>query len=103
MGAVHFSIDDRLLARLSELLPLEVFVETGTFEGATVDAALAYFDELHTIELSDELFAQATARFEGSPTVRVHHGASPEVLSKLAGPSAPTLGPLLARCALLLP
>ena len=50
MGAVHFSIDDRLLARLTELLPLEVFVETGTFEGDTVDAALTYFDELHTIE-----------------------------------------------------
>jgi hypothetical protein len=85
MGAVHFSIDGRLLARLRELLPLEVFVETGTYEGASVDAALAYFDELHTIELSDELFARAAARFEDSPAVHVHHGSSAEVLSRLSG------------------
>jgi prefoldin subunit 5 len=85
MGAVHFSIDGRLLARLRELLPLEVFVETGTYEGASVDAALAYFDELHTIELSDELFARAAARFEDSPAVHVHNGSSAEVLSRLSG------------------
>lgn len=85
MGAVHFSIDDRLLARLVELLPLEVFVETGTYEGASVDAALAYFDELHTIEVSDELFARANARFEDRLAVHVHHGSSAEVLSELSG------------------
>jgi hypothetical protein len=85
MGAVHFSIDGRLLARLSELLPLEVFVETGTYEGASINTALAYFDELHTIEASNELFARAAARFEDSPAVHVHHGSSAEVLSRLSG------------------
>lgn len=85
MGAVHFSIDRRLLERLKELLPLEVFVETGTFEGDTVDTARAFFDELHTIELSDEHFARARARFEDSPAVRVHHGSSPELLRTLSG------------------
>jgi hypothetical protein len=84
MGAVHFSIDGRLLGRLSELLPLEVFVETGTFEGASVETALAYFDELHTVELSDELFARAAARFEDSPAVHLHHGPSSEVLFTLS-------------------
>jgi hypothetical protein len=84
MGAVHFSIDGRLLARLNELLPLEVFVETGTYEGASVDAALAYFDDVHTIELSEELFARASARFENSSAVHVHHGSSPAVLSRLS-------------------
>jgi hypothetical protein len=85
MGAVHFSIDGRLLARLGELLPLEVFVETGTYEGESVDAAVAHFEELHTIEVSDELFARAKARFEDQPAVHVHHGSSAEVLSKLSG------------------
>jgi hypothetical protein len=84
MGAVHFSIDPRLLARLRDLLPLKVFVETGTYEGESVDAALAYFDELHTIERSEELFVRAAARFKNSPTVHVHHGSSAEVLSTLS-------------------
>jgi hypothetical protein len=84
MGAVHFSIDGRLLARLRELLPLKVFVETGTYEGESVDTALAYFDELHTIELSEDLFTRAAARFDDSPTVRVYHGSSAEVLSTLS-------------------
>jgi glycosyltransferase involved in cell wall biosynthesis len=85
MGAVHFSIDRRLLARLTELLPLKVFVETGTYEGDSVEAATAFFDELHTIELSEELFARAAERFEGSPRVHVHHGSSPDVLGGLSG------------------
>src|SRR5919197_4861798 len=85
MGAVHFSIDRRLLARLTELLPLKVFVETGTYEGDSLQAATDFFDELHTIELSDELFARAAERFEGSPQVQVHHGSSPDVLGELSG------------------
>ena len=84
MGAVHFSIDGRLLARLTEVQPLKVFVETGTYEGHSVDTALAYFDELHTIELADELFDRAAARFEDSPAVHVHHGSSADVLSRLS-------------------
>jgi hypothetical protein len=85
MGAVHFSIDRRLLARLTELLPLEVFVETGTYEGDSVQAATEFFDELHTIELSDELFAGAAERFKDTPQVQVHHGSSPDVLEELSG------------------
>ncbi len=84
MGAVHFSIDRRLLGRLTELLPLKVFVETGTYEGDSVQAATEFFDELHTIELSDELFTRAAERFEGSPQVQVHHGSSPDVLGELS-------------------
>jgi glycosyltransferase involved in cell wall biosynthesis len=85
MGAVHFSIDRRLLARLTELLPLKVFVETGTYEGDSVEAATEFFDELHTIELSEELFGRAADRFEGSPQVHVHQGSSPDVLGELSG------------------
>jgi hypothetical protein len=84
MGAVHFSIDRRLLARLGELLPLEVFVETGTYEGDSTEAAAEFFDEVHTVELSEELYARAVKRFEGSPAVHVHHGPSPQLLRELS-------------------
>ena len=33
MGAVHFSIDPKLVSILQQQLPLTIFVETGTFKG----------------------------------------------------------------------
>ncbi len=36
MGAVHFSIDPKLVAVFKRHLPLQVFVETGTFEGEAI-------------------------------------------------------------------
>ena len=43
MGAIHFSLDAGLLAFLKEQLPLEVFVETGTFTGDTLRLAAKFF------------------------------------------------------------
>lgn len=83
MGAVRFSVDPRLLRQLTKLLPLDLFVETGTYHGDSVRAALPFFKELHTIELSDQLFAGAEAAFKDSPAVRVHHGHSADVLEEL--------------------
>jgi glycosyltransferase involved in cell wall biosynthesis len=84
MGAVRFSIDPGLVRQLVTELPLDVFVETGTYRGASVREALPYFNEIHTIELSEELYEQAKAEFAEHPQVTVHHGRSEEVLKELA-------------------
>ena len=93
MGAIHFSIDPGLARRLAAELPIEVFVETGTFEGASVDAVSPFFDETHTIELSDELFTRAEEKFDEQSEVNVHHGRSVDVLKEIAPSlkSRPTL------------
>jgi GT2 family glycosyltransferase len=83
MGVVRFSIDPRLVRELTQALPLKVFVETGTYEGDSVAAARPYFDELHTVEIADDLYERAAERFAGDDSVHVHHGDSAEILGEL--------------------
>src|SRR4051812_28722849 len=83
MGAVRFSIDSGLVRQLKTVLPLEVFVETGTYEGASVEAVLPLFEEIHTVELSAQLYARAADTFAGNSKVHVHHGHSRDVLKDL--------------------
>jgi hypothetical protein len=47
MGAVTFSIDLRLVEFLKGVLPLDVFVETGTFEGKTLASVHPCFRECY--------------------------------------------------------
>ena len=54
MGAIHFSIDLKLLETIIQKNPFDAFVETGTYKGDSVDAIRHLFAEIHTIELSEE-------------------------------------------------
>jgi molybdopterin converting factor small subunit len=83
MGAVDFSIDVKLVAAIRETLPIDVFVETGTFEGEAVARLRGEFEELHSIELADDYYNAAAERFGGDEAVRLHHGDSPVVLASL--------------------
>jgi lipopolysaccharide transport system ATP-binding protein len=83
MGAVSFSVDRGLLEGLKAALPLEVFVETGTFEGDSALVAAALFPRVHTIELSEAFAERARARLRHLPGVEVHQGRSAEVLRAL--------------------
>jgi hypothetical protein len=80
MGAISFSIDEKLVALFCEALPLKVFVETGTFKGESLQVARRFFSECHTVELSPEYHAAAVKRFAGQPGVQVHLGESPAYL-----------------------
>jgi hypothetical protein len=59
---------------------LRLFVETGTYEGETAWALRREFDKIVTIELSDELWRLARARFAHVPNIDVRRGNSPTVL-----------------------
>ena len=83
MGAVNFSIDASFVEALKQLLPLAVFVETGTFEGETVARMLPLFGEIHTIELSDAYYSAAVQRFGSNACVAVYHDNSPSALESL--------------------
>jgi FkbM family methyltransferase len=91
MGAIHFSLDPNLVHALRGTLPLEAFVETGTFQGDTACAMAALFASVHTIELSEELYGRAAARLASLANVTAMHGNSPDSLkglaTKLAGKS----------------
>jgi hypothetical protein len=83
MGAVNFSLSPDLVQALTDALPLEVLVETGTFEGDTIAALLSRFREIHSVELSPHYFEHAKVRFANELHVHIAHGDSPSCLKGL--------------------
>lgn len=55
---------------------LRVLVETGTFNGDMVEAMKPYFDRIYSIELSEELYQEATRRFAGDTRIEIIQGDS---------------------------
>jgi hypothetical protein len=84
MGAVSFSLDVELVTSLKKVLPLPIFVETGTFKGDTVNAMLPYFDRFITAELSEPLWKEVAERFAGEEKVEPYLGNSPDVIAKFS-------------------
>lgn len=62
-----------------------VFVETGTYLGETVDMVLEtkLFKKIYTIELNDELFFAAQLKYEGNEIVSLKHGDSIDCLKEI--------------------
>ncbi|MDB6110759.1 MAG: hypothetical protein JWR69_2509 [Pedosphaera sp.] len=93
MGAISFSLDEKLLGLLSRELPLRTFFETGTFKGESLRLARQFFPECHSVELSPEYHAAAVKNFAGQNGIHLHQGESPAHLrrhqAQLA--AAPTL------------
>jgi GT2 family glycosyltransferase len=71
MGAISFSLDTELIGALKRFVPLDVFVESGTFHGDTVASVLPLFDELISIELSEPLYQSCVERFHKIAKVRL--------------------------------
>lgn len=58
----------------------DVFVETGTFRGDTVQAMRPHFQEIHSIEVYPPLYERARSRFVNATNVHIYHGDSASVL-----------------------
>lgn len=71
----------------------DVFVETGTYLGETVDMVLTtgLYKKIYSIELNDELFSTAQLKYEGNEKVSLKHGDSidklKEIVEKLDEPA----------------
>lgn len=83
MGAITFSLDPRLAEVFVEALSIDVFVETGTHTGDTLANVKECFQELYSIELSDEYFRIAWERFAQDFKVRLIRGDSASELCSL--------------------
>src|SRR5882762_7371332 len=59
---------------------IELFVETGTFLGDTVNYFKNKFEKVYSIELSEELANKAVQRFKGEKKVQIIQGDSGVVL-----------------------
>ena len=68
----------------------DVLIETGTYNGDMVQAQLDNFKEIHSIELSDELYRRAIMKFDGIGHVHLYHGDSTHLLKTII-PDEPCL------------
>jgi hypothetical protein len=80
MGAITFSLDEKLVEFLAGELPFKLFVETGAFRGDSLALAGRYIPNCRSVEMSPELFEQVRARFQGQSNVQVFLGDSPSFL-----------------------
>lgn len=64
---------------------IRIFVETGTFRGAMVQAVQHAFTEIYSIELEPLLFIEARQKFEHLRHVHILNGDSGALLPRLCG------------------
>ena len=76
-------IKQRALVSYAEKFGLKIMIETGTFYGDMVDATKENFEQIYSIELSEELFERARVRFKGDGHIKLIHGDSGVELKKL--------------------
>ncbi|MEO8649946.1 MAG: hypothetical protein ABI539_12335 [Acidobacteriota bacterium] len=73
------------LARYASVYDLGALVETGTFRGHGVRAALAAgFEQIISIEIVEQYFDENTERFKDFPNVEILEGHSADVLDQVA-------------------
>jgi predicted SAM-dependent methyltransferase len=77
------SLNPTFIEDLKSAFNLDVFVETGTYLGDSAIAASKVFEQVHTIELSDNLYQSAIEKFKDNPKIRCYPGDSADVMRKL--------------------
>ena len=82
MGAISFSIDSQMLQFFQQRLHVTTFVETGTYQGGSLNIAADFFGECHSVELSQELYEDAKRQFSSRPNVKLYQGESAAILNE---------------------
>jgi hypothetical protein len=72
----------RLIKEIQMEKKFEIFVETGTNEGAMIEAIKTCFNQIYSIELDIELFHKAQSRFASETHIHIFQGDSGTVLQK---------------------
>ena len=83
MGAVTFSIDPKLIEALQGHLNFDVFVETGTFQGETVDNIRHYFNQIFSVELSKHYYDLALSKFNNDSGITLLNADSASALTTI--------------------
>ncbi len=71
------------LLKYKKNLNLQVFIETGTFLGDTIEMFKEDFEMLYSFELSEELANKAQKRFESNNHIKIIKGDSGKLLPEL--------------------
>jgi predicted O-methyltransferase YrrM len=76
-------IKQQTIRSFAEKYEIKILIETGTYYGDMVKALKGDFNQIYSIELSEELYEKAKQRFDGEENVRIVHGDSGVELGKL--------------------
>ncbi|TKX69195.1 hypothetical protein [Halorubrum sp. GN11GM_10-3_MGM] len=83
MGVIRQGPPKDLMKRLANEYTIRNFVETGTYKGSTTEWASQIFDDVQTIELSDQLYSQVTDEFGHKENINFVKGKSQNELTKI--------------------
>jgi len=83
MGAINFGINKPLIHKLATEFNIQNFIETGTYLGGTSSWAAGIFKEVHTIELSEEIYKETSARYKDLKNLHFHFGDSKDILPQI--------------------
>ena len=83
MGAIRYTIDEKLLHFFAQQLPLEVFVETGTYQGENLKVAQKFFKACFSVELDGNHFRKVSKQFSGNENIFIEQGDSKELLASI--------------------
>jgi len=83
-------VKQEMVKQYANTYQTNVLIETGTFRGEMIDACATLFKRIFSIELSNELFQEASKRFAHQKHISIMQGDSgkimPEILSKINEP-----------------
>ncbi|HLN55269.1 MAG TPA: hypothetical protein VK207_04705 [Bacteroidales bacterium] len=72
-----------IIASIAKQFNCEIFIETGTYLGDTMQSQRKNFRKLISIELAQKLFRAASKRFSKFPEIAIYQGNSGDVLHKI--------------------
>ncbi len=73
------------LNELKNEYQIEVFVETGTYMGASLEYAIkSNFKDLYSIEILDSYYKKCVEKFKNNTNVHLYHGSSVDGLKKIS-------------------
>ena len=73
----------QVIKHYSNMLNLRLLIETGTYLGETISHCINAFKEIHSIEISNDLFQKAEQKFKHEINVFLYMGDSAKVLPEL--------------------
>ena len=91
MGLITNGVPQEYVSALQQESGIKCFVETGTLHGATAKWAAERFEQVITIELSEDLYKRATETLAPYSNVKVLFGHTRSRLAELAATLPPSI------------
>jgi hypothetical protein len=77
------SVKVQTVLKFASSFDLKIFIETGTYKGAMIEAVKNSFNLIYSIELSETLYNIVINRFKGYSHIKLFNGDSSHILRKI--------------------